>query len=579
MKSISAVALSGLALATMSSAIHLPIQRTRPRSTTGSTPMQKTSGAAGLDNTQNILYTADVAVGAKTYTLQLDTGSSDLWFAPDKDYNQTFAQAKIYEPLQVNLTYGTGWAAGSVAQIDVEFAGFSIKNQSLLFITALSEWDVEFEKEYPIYRGIAGLSFDTLSQVNNEVYQATNDTWGRSLMSNVLLSDPSTPNHIAFFLDRTGDLNDTDTGLFDIGTYAAGYESIADQPKHEVFSGHAGGNLHWNILIDGITINGTEQTLTSGVVVGSSTGITNAPPAGSISALLDTGTSAAQLPEAVFTALYEGMGGVLINGTTKYAVPCMAEADLEFKIGNQTAIVHPLDLTDVKVTDGNGQNITFCTNAYEPGESGGEDLDIILGDAFLRNVYALYNYGNFVKDLSGHSVDTPFIQILPLTDAQKASAEFKEVRTKELASLPPQIDVTTVNDPVPKTASSSGSGSGTGTGTSGTGSGNTGAGASLGSSLSNDALSSSSTSSDDASALASLKSLANLAPIALGLLGAGVALLLVLIAIVGIAMSRLSKQNSMSTRTAGAYIPVALGRERVGEYKDEPVKYDTQFRD
>ncbi|KAF8608452.1 acid protease, partial [Ceratobasidium sp. AG-I] len=432
-----------------------------------------------LDNSQNILYTADVTVGGKTYTLQLDTGSSDLWFAPDKDTNKTFAAAHIYEPLQVNLTYGTGWSAGSVAQIDVDFAGFSIKNQTFLYVTELADFDIELEKEIPLYQGIAGLSFDTLSRVNEAVYEATNETWGRSLMSSIFLSDPSTPNHIAFFLDRTGDLNDTDTGLFDIGTYAAGYESIADQPKLPVFSGSTVVVDRWNVLVDGISINGTKQSLTSSVVVDGTTGISVVPPAGSISALLDTGTSAAQLPEAVFKALYESMGGVLINGTTKYVVPCTAEANLEFTIGNQTVVVHPLDLTKLGVYDdvlGDGRNVTACMSTYEPGESEGGSLDIILGDAFLRNIYALYNYGDFVQTQSGLSVGTPFIQILPLTDAQKASAEYQEVRAKQLASLPPQIDVTTVNDPVPKTISSSGPSSGTGSGNTGSGSGNTGTG-------------------------------------------------------------------------------------------------------
>lgn len=574
----SAIALSSLALAAMSSAIHLPIQRVRPRSGTGSTPMQKTSGA-GLDNTQNILYTADVTVGGKTYTLQLDTGSSDLWFAPDKDYNQTFATAQVYESLQANLTYGTGWAAGEVAQIDIDFAGFSIKNQSFLLITALSEWDVQFEEAFPIYQGIAGLSFDTISQVNKVVRKATNDTWGRSLISSIFLSDPSTPNHIAFFLDRTGDLNDTDVGLFDIGTYAAGYESIANQPKHEVFSGLPENVIQWNVLIGEISINGTKQELISSVVADGSTQLTNVPPAGSISALLDTGTSAAQLPAAAFKALYEGMGGVLVNGTSTYVVPCMAEANLEITIGNLTVAVHPLDLTKAQAEDdGNGNKFTICTSAYDPSEYGGADNDMILGDAFLRNVYALYNYGDFVTTESGSSYGTPFVQLLPLTDSQKASAEFKEARAKDLASLPPQIDVTTINDPIPKTIPGTGTGSGVGSSSGSTGSGSTGSGSNLSSSLSNDALSSPST-SDDSSALASLKTLANLAPIALGLLGASVALLIVLIIVVGVAFSRLSKQKAMPTRAGGAYVPVALEREREVEYKDEAVKYDTPFRD
>ena len=58
--------------------------------------------------------------------------------------------------------------------------------------------------------------------------------------------------------------------------------------------------------------------------------------------------------------------------------------------------VHPLDLTSLTVaklntTDGGQQNATFCINSFQyltldPTEFSG--FDLILGDAFLRNVYA-----------------------------------------------------------------------------------------------------------------------------------------------------------------------------------------------
>lgn len=241
----------------------------------------------------------------------------------------------LQKDLSLNLTYGTGWSAGVVAQTDVEFAGFNIKNQSFLYIQELSQWDVDFEQEYPIYQGIAGLSFDTNSKINVAVLNSANSstaTWGRSLMSNIFLSDRSTPNHIAFFLDRTGDLNDTDTGYFDIGTYAPGYETVADMPKLEVYSGFDRGVTRWNVLVNGISINGTKYTLKSTIVEDKSTGFTNIPPKGSIAALMDTGTSVGGLPTDIYHALYKRMGGVFVQELGMYAVPCMAEANLEFTI-------------------------------------------------------------------------------------------------------------------------------------------------------------------------------------------------------------------------------------------------------
>ncbi|KAG9090878.1 hypothetical protein FRC07_011999, partial [Ceratobasidium sp. 392] len=74
-----AIVLTSLALATLSDALHMPVQRVRPRApSSGSTLISKTSGAAGLTDIRNNLYTAVFKVGDTSFNLALDTGSSDL---------------------------------------------------------------------------------------------------------------------------------------------------------------------------------------------------------------------------------------------------------------------------------------------------------------------------------------------------------------------------------------------------------------------------------------------------------------------------------------------------------------------
>lgn len=52
--------------------------------------------------------------------------------------------------------------------------------------------------------------------------------------------------------------------------------------------------------------------------------------------------------------------------------------------------MHPLDLThvetDIFTIDGMQQNVTFCSNSY--GYNDQIELDAVLGDPFLKNVYA-----------------------------------------------------------------------------------------------------------------------------------------------------------------------------------------------
>jgi saccharopepsin len=229
-----------------------------------------------------------------------------------------------------NLTfiYGSGSVTGPLSQIDVSLGGFTAANQSFL--------NVQSYKAQPVIDdqlgvGLLGLGFDSLSPANDFVKATySGATWGRSVMSNIFEANPTTSKHVAFRLDRLFDGNDTDTGSFDIGTFAPGFEAVNNTAPIPIFSPSSARLQYWSVLLDGININGKNQTLNSTVAMGDTK-----PPAGKLAVLLDTGYSSPQLTSDLFHALYTSMGGVLIqDGTnTTYAVPCMAEASLTFYIG------------------------------------------------------------------------------------------------------------------------------------------------------------------------------------------------------------------------------------------------------
>ena len=156
-------------------------------------------------------------------------------------------------------------------------------------------------------------------------------TWGRSLLSNIFLSDLSTPNHIAFRLDRLYDGNTTDTGSFDIGTFAPGMEAVNSTSPIPIFNYNSTTDQYWSVLLDGIAINGQNQTLKTTVSAGDVT-----PPDGKLAVVLDTGYSLPQLTTELAHTIYTGMGGVLWSGdptNATYVVPCMTEGNLTFYIG------------------------------------------------------------------------------------------------------------------------------------------------------------------------------------------------------------------------------------------------------
>jgi len=132
----------------------------------------------------------------------------------------------------------------------------------------------------------------------------------------------------------------------------------------------------------------------------------------------------------VSNAIYSGVpGGSLesVEGLGQiWLIPCDAEINITFKIGGQTYPVHPLDTNaDDVLTNPDGQT---CLGAFQPISSGASPTyDLILGTSFLRNVYLLVDYGDFI-DGSLNTTADPYVQLLSITDPTAAHADFVDVR-------------------------------------------------------------------------------------------------------------------------------------------------------
>ncbi|KDQ61380.1 hypothetical protein JAAARDRAFT_45063 [Jaapia argillacea MUCL 33604] len=82
-----------------------------------------------------------------------------------------------------------------------------------------------------------------------------------------------------------------------------------------------------------------------------------------------------------------------------WIVPCLNTTDLEFTLGGDAFFIHPVDITNLTTIElPNGSSVTFCFNTCQPftlDPKGFLGFDMILGDAFLRNVCALFDYGDY----------------------------------------------------------------------------------------------------------------------------------------------------------------------------------------
>ncbi|KAI1783139.1 acid protease [Ganoderma leucocontextum] len=408
-----------------------------------------------VDASDDVWYAVEITLGGANFTVQLDTGSSDLWLhtagRPVQLTNTT--------DLVTSETYGQRHVEGKIKFADLQIGELTIERQAFLHVTDSDAHGFDLTS----YDGIMGMAFD-VGSIHSKVEQE----WGAEAANHLALSpmtalfaqNTSLPNNFDVRLSRpAAELDDIASGFIMISAHAPGYENVVNAPRlPRVALGH------WSVAMDGMLIDGQSFAFNQSRIEG--------VPTGRIAAALDTGSSFPALPPAAVDAIYGSVPGAVYDNITEvWLVPCDRSPNVTFVFGGLQFPVHPLDLTS-PVTDSLLINdwdtdIATCVNTFQylttdPTSSDG--FDIILADAFLHNVYASFDYGDW--NPTNNTDGTPFVQMISTTDSATMWADFRANRTATLAQLPLPLDPalivqyeagSTPTDPAsPATTSSSG---------------------------------------------------------------------------------------------------------------------------
>ncbi|EIW59870.1 acid protease [Trametes versicolor FP-101664 SS1] len=380
--------------------------------------------SVGVSTTDNTKYATDVTLGGLNLTLILDTGSSDLVVVRQGRNINLVNTSNV----PVNETFGIGSAAGNVAFADLQIGDFTVHSQAFVDATQT----IDFNEGQDGFDGIIGVSFNAPSAViealSKEFDADAAAQLGNTPLPALFTQQPDLPDSFDVLLGRADELGDAAPGTFLIGGHDDNFRDIAGATELVSVS-----TDHWSVVMDAMNINGKPFPFNASRVQG--------VPAGKVAAVLDTGFSFPPIPPAAVDAIYSSIEGAVFDETTTFwIVPCNSSGvSLSFVFGDQEFFVHPLDLTLPVAGPFNGPgggNVTICINTFQyltldPAEFVG--FDLILGDAFLRNVYASFNYGD--------QNTPPFVQMVTTTpDADTAQQEFQQQRAKTLAGLPPTID-------------------------------------------------------------------------------------------------------------------------------------------
>ncbi|KAJ5287601.1 hypothetical protein N7478_003287 [Penicillium angulare] len=313
-----------------------------------------------VDNFLNAQYFSEVTIGTppQTFKVVLDTGSSNLW-VPSSGCNSiacflhsTYdsSSSSTYEKngTDFEIRYGSGSLSGFVSQDTLQIGDLKVKNQD--FAEAISEPGLAFA--FGRFDGILGLGYDTIS-VNKMVPPFYN------MLNQGLLDEPL----FAFYLGdstKEGDDSEVTFGGVDKSHYTGEITTIPLRRK-----------AYWEVELNAIKLGEESAELDN-------TGV-----------ILDTGTSLIALPSTLAELLNKQIGATK-GFTGQYSVECDKRdslPDLTFTLSGHDFTITPFDY----ILEVSGSCISTFMGMDMPEPVGPL---AILGDAFLRKYYSIYDLGN-----------------------------------------------------------------------------------------------------------------------------------------------------------------------------------------
>ncbi|KAI0475487.1 vacuolar protease A [Xylariaceae sp. FL0804] len=309
-----------------------------------------------VSNFMNAQYFSEISIGTppQDFKVILDTGSSNLWvpstscnsiacFLHSK-YDSSASSSYKKNGSDFEIRYGSGSLSGFVSQDTVTVGDLEIKSQD--FAEATSEPGLAFA--FGRFDGILGMGFNRLS-VNGIVPPFY------KMVDQKLIDEPV----FAFYLSDGGDDSEVVFGGVDKDHYTG---KITEIPLRR--------EAYWEVDFDSISFGDETAELDN-------TGV-----------ILDTGTSLIALPSDLAELLNKEIGAKKsYNG--QYTVDCSVRdslPDISFKLSGYDFAISPYDY----ILEVQGSCISTFMGMDFPAPVGPL---AILGDAFLRRWYSIYDLG------------------------------------------------------------------------------------------------------------------------------------------------------------------------------------------
>ncbi|RPD60497.1 acid protease [Lentinus tigrinus ALCF2SS1-7] len=398
--------LLGFASLALSASIDISTERRASKSYPVSVSRNGSIEGFGFSHAANNAYTATIYVNGVAYQVILDTGSSDTWIDP-------LAVGGIVPPnvIETGINSSTSYVDGSVSTgpvvlADISFGPYTIKNQALT-ISYNASPDSQFSS------GLIGLGGTAGSEIYSLLSNTTYEENGRAILYNLFEHEPDLPNYTAWLMSRS-ELGITDGGVLTVSEVLSNMTAALDAPRFD-----SPIPADWTTYMDGLYVNGRLISGYSNITAEYEKANIHVPKDNTV-VTFDTGTSFIRGPNYYAHAIYKDLPGAALTDkidpsgqSVWYTVPCNTKLNLTFSFSGNKYPIHPIDAIEVFM---NGDGTFMCVGTVSGGDVPAADW--LLGAAFLRNTYQIYDYGNS-SDIRAR----PSTQLLSLVDQDKAWAE------------------------------------------------------------------------------------------------------------------------------------------------------------
>lgn len=337
------------------------------------------AGEVPAEDVQNdAMYLAQVGIGtpAQTLNLDFDTGSADLWvwstnlpsatLSANSDANHTVFDSsksstfKNQEGSTWEISYGDGSSAsGSVGTDSVNIGGVVVKNQAVELADKMSAQFASGAGD-----GLLGLAFSSINTVKPKSVATP--------VQNMIAQSDITS---GLFTAKLGSWRDADEPDKGDSFYTFGFidqDTVTAAGADITYTAVDNSNGFWMFDSTSATVNGKSITRSGNT------------------AIADTGTTLALVDDATCKAIYDAIEGAIYdNDSQGYIYPSNTTADnlptVSFAVGNKQFAVQKEDLAFAEAKTG---------YVYGGIQSRGSMTFDILGDTFLKGIYAVFDVGN-----------------------------------------------------------------------------------------------------------------------------------------------------------------------------------------